>query len=249
MPNFQQCVRVGITERGDACNLEWVDRLDDVAFAILITKNANDRFIAAVAPRAERLIVHLTCTGFGGTVLEPRVPPLAWTRTQYDRLAAVLPMDRVVLRIDPVVPTARGIEVARTVLDAFRDSGVRRVRFSLLDMYPHAAARFQGAGLPHPYGGAFQPSAGQRLAATDLFAAYQGRYLIESCAEAGPWQVGCISDRDAAACGFQDLPLGGSACQRKGCLCPNGKTELLRRRPAPCGHGCLYCYWKDAAVS
>jgi len=239
-------VRVGITELGDAAlSYDWVDRLDDLAFAVLITKRLSNRFIAEVAARPGKLIVHVTCTGFGGTAVEPRVRPLAWTRAQFDRLAAVLPPDRTVLRIDPVIPTQKGLGVARAVLDAFADSAVTRVRFSLIDMYRHAADRFQAAGLPHPYGGSFNPSAEMRRAATRLFAAYGTRYRIESCAEPGGWQAGCISSRDAAACGLPDLPLGECASRRKGCMCPTAKTELLRRAPEPCAHGCLYCYWKD----
>jgi DNA repair photolyase len=237
---------IGITERGDAgLHFDWVERLDEVDFAVLVTKSLNERFVEAVARRPDKVVVHVTCTGLGGSAVEPKVPEPGWTRARYDRLVEVLPPERTVLRVDPVAPTTKGLEAARSVLALFADSPVRRVRFSLLDAYPHVAVRFDRAGVPHPYGGAFQPSRPQREAAAALFAAWEGRYEIESCAEAGPWQLGCVSSKDAALCGRADLKLGGSSGQRKGCLCPAVKLELLRRRAAPCAHGCLYCYWKD----
>lgn len=127
--------KFGITERGDAgLDLGWANRLNDVDIAVLVTKSLNPRFIAEVARRPEKIIVHVTCTGFGGSAIEPNVRPLAWTRAQYDTLLAVLPAERTVLRVDPVIPTDKGLVTARSVLEAFADSAVRRVRFSLLDM-------------------------------------------------------------------------------------------------------------------
>lgn len=67
--------RVGITERGDAgLDLSWADRLQHCLFAILITKNPNDKFISKVLTVTKPIIVHITCTGWGGTELEPHVP-------------------------------------------------------------------------------------------------------------------------------------------------------------------------------
>ena len=36
--------------------------------------------------------------------------------------------------------------------------------------------------------------------------------------------------------------LMGNKGQRKGCLCPQNKCELLSHK-SQCQHGCLYCYW------
>lgn len=239
--------RIGITERGDASlHYDWAEHLDAgrVAMAILITKRLTDRFIDEVAARAGKVVVHATCTGWGGTVIEPRGPDVAWTRAQFDKLAAVLAPEQIVLRVDPVVPTPEGIARARGVLDAFAESSVQRVRYSVLDMYPHVAARFAAAGIAHPYQGRFQASATQQEVVRRQFLGYADRYSFESCAEAGPWQLGCVSDRDTAACNAA-IDLGGRSGQRAACLCPAAKTELLTsRRPAPCSHGCLYCYWK-----
>lgn len=80
-----------------------------------------------------------------------------------------------------------------------------------------------------------------------MFAGFESRYEIESCAESGPWQLGRLSAKDGAACGRHDLDFSGSAGQRRECKCPTGKTELLSGPLSPCGHGCLYCYWRDPA--
>lgn len=240
-------MRVGITERGDASqHFGWIDKLDDVEFAILITKSLNDRFIEEVAKRPQRLVVHATCTGMGGSVIEPRVPNAEWTRVQMDKLAAILPPARIVLRIDPVVPTPKGLETATGVLRLFEDSAVTRVRFSLIDMYRHVFERFAARRVPPPYGSNFQPSTEQRQAAVALFKTWEHRYAIETCAEAGmgAWAAGCISGRDAAACGVTWPSTTARGGQRQGCLCPSAKTELIDRPKAPCAHGCLYCYWQ-----
>lgn len=43
--------------------------------------------------------------------------------------------------------------------------------------------------------------------------------------------------------GGLDFELSGSSYQRKGCLCPSNKYELLKNKKQ-CPHGCLYCYWR-----
>ena len=68
-------VKVGITENGDASvDYSWEKKLDTVDMAILITKNITDEFIHKAIQHRDKVIIHATCTGFGGTVLEPNVP-------------------------------------------------------------------------------------------------------------------------------------------------------------------------------
>ena len=55
--------RIGITEAGDAgLDLSWVDKLNDVDGAVVITKQITDSFINAALTNQEKLIIHLTCT-------------------------------------------------------------------------------------------------------------------------------------------------------------------------------------------
>jgi len=197
-----------------------------------------------VEPFKHKVVVHVSCTGFGGKAVELGVQPAAWTRERYDLLAGIVGAERTVLRVDPIIPTAKGVATAEGVLRLFEDSAVQRVRWSLMDMYRHVADRFSQADLPHPYQGRFSPSTEDRIRAQEMLARWTHRYRLESCAESGGFGLGCISGRDTDAVGLDEAILQGSAGQRKECLCPGNKTELLSK-PKRCGHQCLYCYWKD----
>lgn len=71
MPKY----KIGITEDGDAgFDLSWVDKLDMVDGAIVITKNITTGFYNAVIEHKDKLIVHATVTGYGESILEPNVP-------------------------------------------------------------------------------------------------------------------------------------------------------------------------------
>ena len=66
---------IGVTEAGDAgVDLSWEKKLGDVDGAILITKNVTPDFRAAVMRNTDKVIVHATVTGFGGSILELNVP-------------------------------------------------------------------------------------------------------------------------------------------------------------------------------
>ena len=66
-------MKIGITERGDASiDYGWEEKLDMVDGAVLITKNITDYFISRILPLKEKVILHATITGFGGSILEPK---------------------------------------------------------------------------------------------------------------------------------------------------------------------------------
>lgn len=249
-------MKIGITERGDAVlNLEWIKKMDSVDFAIIITKgiaNAGEEFKSALKKYQNKIILHATCTGLGKK-LEPNVPDKIKTRDALRKLD--FPKEQIVLRVDPIIPTDMGIEKAHDVLMLFCQEGIKRVRFSFIDMYPHVTERFVRAGISqHPYKGQFSPSQQMIDAAENMLrgTAFH-KYEFESCAErpmtkyegfsGSIQQVGCISRKDFDILGIhQESQTGGF--QRKGCLCCAGKTELLTSKKK-CPHGCLYCYWKD----
>ena len=106
--------KVGITEAGDAgIDLSWAKKLDAVNGAVLVTKNVTSGFISKVLENPTKLIIHATCTGYGGTAVEPNVP--AW-QTQASAVQKMVlegfPKERVVIRVDPIIPTERGLERA-----------------------------------------------------------------------------------------------------------------------------------------
>lgn len=250
--------KIGITEAGDAgLDLSWVKKLDTIDGAILVTKCISPDFYDAVLANKDKLVVHATFTGYGRSILEPCVPP---PYEEFDAINVLVkagfPQEKVVIRVDPIIPTEKGLGKALAVLESFMDVGYHRYRISVIDMYPHVRERFKKAGLPLPYGDGFSPSRDQ-LAAVDAMLLETKEYWtnlghpatelrIESCAEPllkESLQCGCISSYDLKLLGLDPAEGNSQGYQRKNCLCYSGKTELLQHKH-PCNHGCLYCYWK-----
>ncbi len=238
-------MRVGITEAGDAgLDLSWVDKLYDVN--IVITKhltNQNAALINALIDNSDRIILHCTCTGYGGTNMEPNVPePVKVHAGVLHLIDCGFPVDHIVLRTDPIFPTEKGLQRVKSIWDLFSDTGIKRCRYSVVDMYPHVKDRIRKAYGTVPFE-SFQAPTTMMQTVRDLVLDNEGLYQFESCAESLPQQVGCISKKDFDILGidFEESPGG---FQRKGCLCVAGKTELLDHKTR-CPSGCLYCYWRD----
>ncbi len=144
-------MKVGITEQGDAgLDFSWINKLQEAN--IIISKNLNNQLIESLIKNQKKIIFHLTCTGFGKTVVEPNVPSIDFTATQLaELLLKGFPIKQVVLRADPIIPTKRGISVFKTVLDTFKNFQIQRVRYSFVDMYPHVKQRFINAGFPEKW--------------------------------------------------------------------------------------------------
>lgn len=242
-------VRIGIAERGDsALDYSWEHSIDSVLFAVLITKQLSDKFIQKVLQYKDKVIVHATITGMGGSRVEPNVPAPEWSIAQLRKLVnSGFPAEQVVLRVDPIVPTPKGIRTAIKVIEMAAETvpGIRRVRYSFMDMYPHVRERFIKAGVRLPYTTFHAPSNMQKAATRELEkVAAKYNLILETCAENSPHATGCVSRKDFEVLGIT-YQAGGKCQQRPSCLCHGGKVELLRREKKPCPHGCLYCYWRD----
>lgn len=238
-------MKIGITERGDAAlDLSWESKMDQVAGAVLITKNCGAKnFLQAVARNKDRVIVHSTITGNGASFIEPNVPHPNEVLKGLWELASIIDPKRIVLRIDPIIPNEAGISWIPYLISSL-PPGVRRVRFSIIDNYKHVGQR----GLHLPWQGFHAP---EHLAfdVVNTFIPYLGHFSIESCGETywaipSDWKIGCISEIDLKLLGIaydpNSLTIGK---QRASCRCLSVKQELLTKR-AKCPHGCLYCYWK-----
>ena len=259
MPKY----RIGVTEAGDAgLDLSWINKIDSIDGAILITKCISQDFIDAVLNHKEKIIIHATITGYGGSILEPNVP------TPQDEFKAInslieqgFPKEKVVIRIDPIIPTDKDLRISQNVFKKFIDSGFNRFRASIIDMYPHVRNRFAQCGITLPYGiNGFSPSKQQINNTNKMLKSvkeyyelvceennYNQELRIESCAEPDLTEsiiCGCISDYDLKLLNLDTIDIDITGFQRKNCLCYSGKTELLNHKKR-CKHGCLYCYWKN----
>jgi hypothetical protein len=223
---------IGITERGDpSIDLSWMPWVQGGRPAVLITKNPSSICDLLQTLSNRNVIVHATITGHGGTTIEPGVVGSENAFSGYLDLVKFLGSERVVLRVDPIIPTAAGIWVASKIVE----QAVTRVRISFLDNYDHVKERFIRNDLePLPY--SFHAPLAWRYKAWDEL----GR--PEVCSEPDLPSSGCISEKDCDILGV--VSACNTRTQRRLCRCVGNKYELLSSRH-PCTHGCLYCYWKD----
>lgn len=247
---------IGFTEGGDpSFDYSWVKALEkdnSIESAVVITKRLNKNMFKPLLQHKDRIILHLSVTGYAGTVVEPNTPDfLTIYQTYMDLLEQGFPKDHVVLRIDPIIPTKIGLKRANKVLVQFA-SLVSRVRVSLIDMYPETKKRFKEAGLSLPYGKEFQPPQEMVDAANQMIAEWKAKYpgiCFESCAETGlteTEQIGCLSLKDYEILHIQEPKTVSRGRQRATCQCMNTKKELLGGKTR-CPNRCLYCYWKDGS--
>lgn len=264
-------MKIGITERGDASiDYQWKGKLPSVDGAILITKNLTDQFIDTVIKcyeNGDKLIVHATCTGWGGTDFEPNVPDY---KTQLHQLKKLInkgfPADHCVLRIDPIFPTLSGLKRVMEVIHEFekQQTGIQRIRISIYDEYNHVKERLKVAGYNPCYGKNFHASPKQMESVANALRQFSYctyshhgqvtmRNQFETCAEDllvkryphSFKQVGCVSNKDIELMGLEPvLNKEENGQQRTGCHCLTCKTELLTNKYR-CPNQCIYCYWKD----
>ena len=233
---------IGITERGDAClDRSWVEKQHLIDGLILITKRCDEEFVSFVQEKATvPYIIHATCTGYGGTVVEPNVVK----KEEIFKALKKADKEKVVLRIDPIFLTERGVENAIRIMEEGIELGVKRIRFSFLDLYPHVRKRFKEAGLVIKQDNSLAEKWFERIKkVTDV--------SFESCGEStkefpeiSKYASGCVSQKDMDLMGLAAKAAGVSH-QRISCLCCAQKYELLEHKTR-CAHGCIYCYWVDA---
>lgn len=229
-------VRIGITERGDAgLDFAWINKNVSFDGMILITKHLSHGFIEQAA--RVNAIVHATITGHGSTVYEPRVPPIFLSKQLFKKLVDKIGPEKVVLRIDPIIPTDSGIAKAIHVYqELYENMGKKtRVRISFMDNFEHVKQRFIKVGLK-PLDYYFHAPVELREKIASYFPD------AEICGEPGMKCVGCVSENDLKILNIKgESKIGG--WQREDCKCLACKIEMLDNK-RQCRSGCIYCYWK-----
>lgn len=252
-------MKIGVTEYGDAgVDFRWEDRLREVDGAILITKNLNSVFQQKIFSHMTEkpIIVHCTCTGWGGTVMEPNVPNY---KQQLDWLCGFIksgfPAERIVLRIDPIFPTLNGLHNVLCVFHYLNmldiPTNKLRYRISVVDEYPHVRERYAELGFSPMYGGNFYPSQEQLELVGKTLSSLP--YKFATCAEdkladmfPDTFEVkGCVSTDDLMLMNLStDASFTENPQHRVGCHCLSCKYELLNKPRKKCPHNCLYCFWR-----
>ena len=249
MEKIDKSQLVGITEASEvAFHLDVFDRLYEAN--IIITKRLTNALIEKLVEHKDKIILHLTVTGWGGTELEPFVPTASVTRKKFGQLLEKgFPIEHCVLRIDPCVPNKKGLENMCMVVRLFSDTGIKRVRFSVLDMYEHVKKRFKEKDIILPFE-TFHAPLEQRKHLYDILVGLGKKYgfEVEVCAEPGIESISCLSQKDIDILGLTDkIKLEGNKGQRSNCSCPINKKELLdgSDKAKRCKNSCLYCFWAD----
>lgn len=241
----------GVTEKGDpSIDYAWVKKMDIVDGAILITKNLTDKFIEEILKVKNKVILHVSCTGYGGTIVEPNLPNYTKQLDNVKKLISLgFPKNQIIVRIDPIIPTEKGIENVEDIVCYIKDD-IQRFRVSVIDLYPHVKQRFKDKGLPIPFEG-FQATDEQFQSLDNKLKELSKKYNVsfESCAEKylfSTKKIGCVSENDFKLLGLE-LDTDELKQQRPTCLCCAAKTELLEHKQVDhygCGYKCLYCYWR-----
>lgn len=245
-------MRIGITERGDpSIDFSWVEQMNNMDGVILITKNLTDKVIESARPYFDKMIFHVTCTGYGGTKVEPNIPNYVEQLSQAQKLLSEgFSPERVVIRVDPIIPTQKGLKRAETVICEAVIRGFTRFRISIMDAYPHVRERFRENGMEPPYGDFFSASWDMMRDTDKMLKELKSKFpniVIESCAEGNLKETvrcGCVGEKDISLFGLSVDNIDNSGYQRKGCLCCSAKTELLAEKKQ-CPYKCLYCYWRN----
>lgn len=254
-----EVARVGITEGSDPrFTDDWLmlDEFTDVTIVItkgLPTAKGRQKMLA----NPSKYILHATVTGMGGTKHEPNVKKFyQQLQDVRDFIQQGFPHDHVIIRVDPIMPSVNGVELAKQVVTTAHNMGFNKFRYSFTDTYQHVKVTYAKANMFDKLAG-FGIDLKEADAAAKVwfdFCTYMEKNCgctFYSCAEnIAPkhHQVGCVSWLDAKICGVTK-PLSGTVSkQRKTCLCDGDKIELLPHFRTPCHHNCLYCYWRTSTV-
>ena len=263
--------KIGITERGDAGrDLSWYDKMlidDTVEGAVIITKNIDSADFRSklldMHKNGKPCILHATVTGWGFSPMEPRV---ATTETAIDHIRKVIddgfPADRIVLRVDPIIPTPEGMQKAYSVITRANITipDVKRIRISVYDDYHGARDEMIARGYaPIDTFGKWKNEQERRPSRTAIQSIIKmliqtnnvGTRVFECCAEpelakAHPSifvEQGCVSEQDYLLMGLVPPLSLPNKYARFGCKCLSTKKELLTEKK-PCPNNCAYCYWR-----
>lgn len=231
-------MKIGITERGDATihENEWVKKINKMDMAILISKDVPS--IDNLMRYRNKIILHTTITGHGGSIIEPNVKPYDKI---FDKLQYIInngfPKNQIVIRIDPIITDTKGINIAENIIKLSIEYGYTRIRFSFLDLFPHVKERFKIANIDLPEQ--------DNEKCLEMIKKYDDKICFESCGENTNYAIGCISIKDLNILGIDIDKLSRlTSKQRPKCLCCEEKTEMLNHKHQ-CIHKCLYCYWSN----
>lgn len=239
---------VYINELGDlACHpAVLAQALAEGKKVVVYTKNLTDEIKGLLLKHRAQTVLHLTITGWGGTMLEPGVPfPDTQIEAMHRLIHAGYPSERITVRLDPIIPNFDGVETAKNVLSKLPTT--IPVISSILQMYDRHAKLFNMFGIDKNQ---YSVKSGKSTfiskdQATKIYSYINPArwHKVSVCGH--PYEIqgaihdGCINKKTLE---LLSLPLVETLTrQRPGCKCIGRKHQLLNYQHT-CTHGCLYCY-------
>ncbi len=251
------------------CIKDWIKRSDEFDFVLFITKNLTPEIIDIFTNPQSKWsyinkpgIIHITCTGWGGTIIEPRVASLDTTKHRIMKLlSAGYPIERLVMRCDPIILTRDGLDKFKQVCEVAEELKINRIRCSIMQLYKHVLERFNKNSefekeINTLYNGKFIPDAIQNSQLYKIIKDIKNQFpniCFESCATNLLTQLcdfescGCVSEKDLIINKIDANSLNlPKSTQRQNCMC------LMKHQLIPggynkgrCPNECIYCYLKD----
>lgn len=234
-----------INSLADVCNVLRCRDIGSIELRRYLIKNKH------------RIILHFTVSGYGGTLIEPKTPHPA---VAYAQLLSLLqegfPIQNVVLRIDPIIPTEKGLATVEAVLEVFKTLNIKRCRYKLHLQPKHLQQRQKWlqstlllGGNPYmseEYGKIFySASPYHRQQLQNLLNKWRWHYRFETCDKddfvTSDDATPCISITDLQILGYRNVkPLHDWKSKNK-CHCPIGTIELSTKTGKQCSLQCSHC--------
>ena len=179
--------------------------------------------------------------------LEPGIPALSGRLDQLRELAERFGPERVAWRYDPVIFTSDGsvstVETFERIGEYVRNTGVKRVIFSFLDLYGKVKTRSKNFGL-----NIIDPPMERKIEYASRLAeiAMNLGLSLESCSEKlatieGVTPSACIDGRLLSRLSGEPADLTKDKGQRTDCNCTVSR-DIGSYNDMLCFHGCLYFY-------
>jgi hypothetical protein len=228
---------------------------ENVHTVVIWTKNPYNMIINAPLreslARYSQLYIHLTVTGLGGTLLEPRIPRETKVLEMLPALVELVKSaERISWRFDPIVSaqvkdkSMSNYPLFPAIARQISSYGITTCRTSWASPYKKVINRMQQKGVILRE---FTHEEQTRQAAEMETVATQLGMKLFYCSMEGFERSRCIDGELLSRLHPEGLPCSTKRAkgQRKACGC----TESLDIGwySLKCNHGCLYCYAEPAA--
>jgi hypothetical protein len=222
---------------------------DAVHTIVIWTKNPAPMLegeLTRVLSHYAQLFVHLTITGLGGTVLEPRIPP-------WQDVAALLPRmvklvkspQRIAWRFDPIMEicdsqaTYSNLPLFDSLAERISPLGIPTCRVSWVSPYRKVLRRLENRGFRLRM--ASQEEKERQALELQRKAEGFGFEVHYCCVEGFP-RSRCIDGKLLSGLHPEALPCSQKKAKGQRKLCGCTESLDIGWYSQKCGHGCLYCY-------